>query len=131
MNVERVKQQLVERYPGVHIKENPNEHGEVTEIVGEIDRKLIGADRDVAVVVADHSGEHYHRKTTEEYEILKGALRVFRNGQPTDLVEGERITIEPGTRHWVDGNETWFLCYSKPDWTPEDFFPVTAEGQNK
>jgi mannose-6-phosphate isomerase-like protein (cupin superfamily) len=126
MNVERVKEMLKEQYPGVDIKETTHdEDGKATEIVGEIDREAIGSDRDVAVVVADKSDEHYHKVTTEEYEIIKGGLRVFRDGQPTDVEEGERIVITPGTRHWVEGDETWFYCFSTPDWTPDDFHLVT------
>ncbi len=59
-------------------------------------------------------------------KFLKGGLRVFVNGQPTDLRPGEKVTIEPGARHWVEGNETWFLCYSVPDWFPGDLHLVKA-----
>ena len=124
MNVEAVKIQLTEKYPGVTIKETTVIDGEVTELVGEIDRKLVSSDRDVAVVVADRSGEHLHKVITEEYEVIKGTLRVYRNSQPTDLQPGEHIVIEPGTTHWVEGKETWFFCYSVPDWFAGDFFPV-------
>ncbi len=91
-------------------------------MVGEFDRALIGSERYVAIVVADRSGEHQHKIITEEYEVIKGTLRVYKNGQPADLEEGDRIIIEPGTWHWVEGDETWFYCYSEPDWFPGDFF---------
>ncbi|HSW36796.1 MAG TPA: cupin domain-containing protein [Candidatus Saccharimonadales bacterium] len=122
MNIEAVKQKLTEDYPGVNIKETTITDGVVTEIVGEIDRKLVGSDRDVAVVVADRSAEHHHKIITEEYEIIKGALRVYKNGQPVDLKTGETVVIEPGTKHWVEGDETWFYCYSVPDWFPGDLY---------
>jgi len=124
MNVEAIKKQLLKQYPGVNIKENADDKGVVIEIVGEIDRKLVGSNRDVAVVVTDSSVEHTHDIITEEYEILKGSLRVFRNGQPTNLGIGDKIIIEPGTNHYVVGDETWFYCYSVPDWFPGDYHPV-------
>jgi mannose-6-phosphate isomerase-like protein (cupin superfamily) len=120
MNVEKVKEQLAELYPGGNIKENPNEMGEISEVVCEIDRATIDSDRDVAVVVADKSAEHWHNIITEEYEVLRGTLKVFQDGHVTSLKERETITIKPGTRHSVEGNETWFYCYSVPDWFPGD-----------
>ncbi len=127
MRVDEVKQVLAETYPGVNIKENLDDNGQVIEIIGEIDRKLIDSERDVAVVVTDKSPEHFHKATTEEYEVIRGGLRVFRNGQPTDLKEGDKITIEPGTVHSTIGKETWFYCYSEPDWSPDDYFPTDAQ----
>lgn len=130
MRVETVRAEITERYPGVDIKETTVTDGNVTELVGEFDRKLVDSDRDVAIVVADRSGEHMHRIITEEYEVIKGSLRVYKNGKPTDLKEGETITIEPGTWHWVEGNETWFYCYSVPDWFPGDFYPKETTNQS-
>lgn len=124
MNVEKVKEQLTDLYPDGNIKLNPNENGEVTEIVCEIERESVGSERDVAVVVADKSAEHWHDEITEEYEVLRGTLKVFRDGNLTTLHEGEKVTIEPGTRHSVEGNETWFYCYSAPDWYPGDLHLV-------
>jgi mannose-6-phosphate isomerase-like protein (cupin superfamily) len=124
MNIEKVKKELAAKYEDANIKENPGPDGKVTEIVAEIDRKLVDSERDVAVVVADASTEHWHERTTEEYEILKGSLRVFLDGQPTDLKEGETITINPGVKHRIEGDETWFYCFSVPDWTAEDYHTV-------
>jgi mannose-6-phosphate isomerase-like protein (cupin superfamily) len=124
MNVEKVKEELASQYPDANIKVNPGPNGEPTEVVAEVDRRLLNSERDVAVVVADASAEHYHEYTTEEYEVIKGSLRVFLKGQPTDLREGEKITINPGVNHRVEGTETWFYCYSVPDWTPDDYHLV-------
>lgn len=124
MNVTAIKEQISEQFPGVNIKETTVTDGVATEIVGEFDRSLIGSERDVAIVVADRSGEHFHKIITEEYEVIKGALRVYKDGQSTDLQPGDKIVIEPGTKHYVEGDETWFYCYSTPDWFPGDFYPV-------
>jgi mannose-6-phosphate isomerase-like protein (cupin superfamily) len=126
MNIKKVKEELAGKYPGANIKENPGPDGDVTEVIAEINRKLVNSDRDVAVVVADSSAEHYHNHTTEEYEVLKGSLRIFLNGQPLDLKEGETVVINPGVRHRLEGNETWFYCYSVPDWTAEDYHLVNT-----
>lgn len=123
MRVEAIKEEMQEKFPGVNIKETTVIDGQVTEFVGEFDRKLIGSVRDVAIVVADRSSEHQHKIITEEYEVIKGALKVYKNGQPKDLKAGETIVIEPGTWHWVEGDETWFYCYSVPDWFPGDYYP--------
>ena len=127
MNVKAVKRELQQSYPGVNIKQRTDAEGAVTEIVGEIDRKLINSKRDVAVVITDRSPEHYHDVITEEYEVFKGSLRVFLNGDPVELSEGESVVIEPGTHHYAEGDETWFYCYSEPDWTSEDFHMVENE----
>lgn len=124
MNVNKVKQELAAKYPGVVIKENQNEAGEVTEIIGEIDRNLIGSERDVAVAVIDASPEHYHKKTTEEYEVLIGSLTVFLDGQPYGMEEGQKLVVKPGVRHRAEGDETWLYCYSVPAWSAEDYFEV-------
>jgi quercetin dioxygenase-like cupin family protein len=124
MRVEALKEELTRLYPGVNIKETTITDDAVTEIVGEIDRTLVNSERDVAVVVADRSGEHYHKIITEEYEVIKGALKVYKNGELTELQAGETVVIEPGTKHWVEGDATWFYCYSTPDWFPGDFYPV-------
>lgn len=124
MNVDRVKKELAEKYPGVNIKENTDERGNIIEIIGEINRELIKSKRAVAVVVANKSPEHFHERTTEQYEVIKGSLRVYKNYQPTDLEVGDTIIIEPGIKHWVEGHETWFYCYSTPDWSPDDYHLV-------
>lgn len=125
MNITKVKAELEQKYPGGHIKENTDpKTGEVIEIISEIDRKLVNSEHDVAVVVADRSTEHLHKKTTEEYEVIEGSLRVFLNGKPHDLQAGEKIMIKPGTKHRVEGKETWFYCYSDPDWTIDDLYLV-------
>lgn len=55
-----------------------------------------------------HPGErtpvHYHDLFAESFEILKGQLRVGKNGTETDLMVGEKITIEPGERHFFLNN---------------------------
>ncbi len=125
MNVAKVKTELSKKYPHGNIKENKDPvSGEIIEIVCEIDRKVIGSERNVAVVVADRVLEHYHKKTTEEYEVLTGELTVYLNGRPTKLKKSDRIITPPGTRHRSEGKETWFLCYSVPDWTAADFYLV-------
>lgn len=124
MNVAKVETELRQKYPGVVIKENKDDTGEVTEIIGEIDRSIIGSDRAVAVAVVDASPEHFHETTAEEYEVLKGKLTVYLNGQPHYLNESQKLAIELGTRHRAEGNETWIYCFSEPAWTAEDYHLV-------
>jgi len=121
MNVVSVKQELTKKYPGVIIKENKDQNGVTTEIVGEIDRNLIDSKRAVAVAVIDKSPEHYHKVTTEEYEVIKGDLTVYLNGKPFKLLSGQKLIVRPGVKHWANGAETWIYCYSEPDWSPGDY----------
>lgn len=55
-----------------------------------------------------HPGErtpvHYHELFAESFEILKGQLRIGKNGAEIDLLVGEKITIEPGDRHFFINN---------------------------
>lgn len=115
MNIEEVIDRLRKKYPGKNIVINNPEHP--TEIVCEVkpDKK-----KSIAIAVIDRSVTHYHRSSTETYEVLKGKLTVIKGGDKSELNEGESITILPGERHRFRGNETWLRVTSTPGWTPED-----------
>lgn len=122
MNLARVRTQLAKKYPHATIKERIDPiTKDVIEVICEVDRGIFDSNRDVAVVVADRSQEHFHKATTEEYKVLKGNLSVFLNGKPTELSRGDTLIIKPGVEHRVESNETWLLCFSEPDWTPDDY----------
>jgi len=111
MNTEKVINELSQKYPGKKIIKNDEENP--TEIICEIESGL-------AVAVIDKSIAHYHRKTTETYEIIKGELIVYKNSIQYKLKEGDKLTINPEEMHYAVGNESWAKVYSKPAWTQKD-----------
>ncbi len=111
MNLEKVIDELSRKYPGKKIIKNKEE--EPTEIICEIEPGF-------AVAVVDKSEPHFHKKTTETYEVIKGELTVFRNGRAYKLKGDDKLIIEPGEIHYAVGDETWVKVYSEPGWDPED-----------
>lgn len=120
MNVEKVKSQLNEKYPGKQIFENTDEKGNVIEILCEVEPTSEHSEYSLAIAVADKSTPHKHLKTEESYKVTTGTLTVFVDDEKHVLDEGDELTIKPGSVHYVEGNETWFDCYSEPGWTFED-----------
>lgn len=118
MNVEKVINELAQKYTGKKIVKNKEENP--TEIICEIDPAANHPERGVAIAVIDRSEPHYHRKAIETYKVTKGELNVVINNQAHKLKEGEKLIIKPGDIHYAIGNETWVEVYSEPGWTPED-----------
>jgi len=111
VNVEKIIEELKQKYPGKKIIKNNEEN--TTEIICEIEPGL-------AIAVIDRAEPHYHKKTTELYEVIKGEMVVGKDGREYKLKEGEKLEIFPNEVHYVTGNETWIKAYSEPAWTQED-----------
>lgn len=124
MNIHRIIPQLKHQYPGKEIIYNPPDNP--TEIICEIEPTSEHPERSVAIAVAGKSKPHFHKKSTEVYEIVRGTLFLFKDGEKHILYEGERMTIIPGTIHSAEGDECWFLTYSKPGWTAGDHIIVNS-----
>jgi quercetin dioxygenase-like cupin family protein len=122
MNTEKVIEELSRKYPGKKIMKNEEENP--TEIICEIEPTAEHPEESIAVAVIDKSKPHYHRKTREIYEVIRGNLTVNKNGQDFHLGEGERLIIVPGEVHFATGNETWVKAYSAPGWTLEDHISI-------
>ncbi|MCX6813342.1 MAG: cupin domain-containing protein [Candidatus Azambacteria bacterium] len=122
MNVEKVIKELSQEYPGKQVIKN--EEKNPTEILCEIDPTTDHPERSVAIAVIDKSKPHYHKKTKETYEVIRGSLTINKNGQDFHLREGEKLVIEPGETHFAFGNETWIRVYSEPGWVLEDHILV-------
>ena len=118
MNAARIITELQQKYPGKNIIKNDEKNP--TEILCEIDPTSEHPEYDVAISVIDYSIPHYHKRSTEEYELIKGKLVVMIDGKKFLLRVGEKITIHPGSVHSARGNETWIKATSRPGWTPED-----------
>lgn len=72
------------------------------------------------MVIVGKAKPHYHKKSTEIYEVVKGALTVYKDGKKYILKEKEKITIEPNIVHYAEGDDVWFLTHSSPGWTFKD-----------
>lgn len=118
MNTKKIVSELKKKYPGKEIILNPSKNP--TEIIVEIDPTSDHPEYGVALAVVGRSEPHYHKNTTEVYQVIKGKLIVYIAGKKHILKEKEKITINPGTIHYVVGNETQFLTYAKPGWTAQD-----------
>lgn len=122
MNEKKIIDVLKKRYPGKKIVKNNED--KPTEIICEIDPTEDHPDYSVAIAVIDKSVPHYHRATTEEYEVLKGKLMILMKGKKTVLQEGYKLLIKPGVVHSATGEETWIKVYAKPGWKTEDHILV-------
>jgi len=122
MNAKIIIQTLQKKYPGKTILKNDEKTP--TEIICEIEPNKNHLDYSIALVVADKSIPHYHKKTTEEYKVIKGKLKVFKGKKSFVLKENQSIIIEPGVVHYVEGDETWFFTTSYPGWTLEDHIVI-------
>lgn len=122
MNVKKVIEELKEMYPGKRIvlndKDNPSE------IICEIEPASENAHKSVAIAVIDRAIAHYHKSSTEVYEVLKGKLTVWKDGEEFSLTSGERIIIEPKKIHSAEGHNAWIKVTSTPAWTSDDHFLV-------
>ncbi len=122
MNVKKTVSELKKKYPGKRIvindKDNPSE------IICEIEPASENPDRSVAIAVIDRAIAHYHKSSTEVYEVLKGKLTVWMGGEEFSLTKGESITIEPNQIHSAEGHGTWIKVTSTPAWTSDDHFLV-------
>ena len=118
MNVSSIVEELKQKYPGKNIVLNPPV--EPSEIICEIEPASENPERSVAIAVIDETVEHYHRNTKEIYEVLKGKLKVVKDGAEYELHEGESMVIEPGEKHSAEGHETWIKVTSYPGWSIKD-----------
>lgn len=122
MNVKEVIKQLKKEYPSRRIIKNSNTNP--TEIICEISPTEENPDYSIAIAVIDQSIPHYHKKTTETYEVLRGKLILKIRGKETLLKTGDKVTVRPNTIHSAKGKETWIKVYSKPGWLFRDHILV-------
>ena len=118
MNTNQVISELSKKYPDKKIVRNEKDNP--TEIICEVDPVTEHPERSVAIAVINKSEPHYHKKSTETYEVMKGELMINKDGREYKLREGDKLTIKPGEVHYAIGNETWVKVYSSPGWIPED-----------
>lgn len=118
MNQKRVIADLEKLYPGKKIIRNKKNNP--TEIICEVDPTEEHGDYSIAITVIDQSIPHTHKVAVEEYEVMKGVLRVVKDGREYVLHEGDKLMINPGVVHHAFGQETWVKVYARPGWKPND-----------
>lgn len=123
MNTDVIKQKLEQLYP---LSSYPGRkiivigEGKTQEIICEFEEGK-------AMVVLGRSIPHYHKETTEIYDVKQGDLYVYKNDTSYFLSRGEKITISPDIIHYAVGNNAWVLVTSDPPWKQEDHFLVTHD----
>jgi len=118
MNTQNILHQLRQKYPGKTIIKLPEKNP--TEILCEIEPTSKHPEYSEAISIIDQTTPHYHKKTTEIYEIIKGQLTLTVNNKKYTLTEGDQHIIKPGQTHSATGNETWIKATSTPGWIPDD-----------
>ena len=110
--IEQISEELLRNYPGAKIIVAPDR----AEIVAEVAPKR-------AVAVIERSPPHFHRRTTEVYNVLRGTLYVACGGEGYLLGTGDSVTIQPGKIHYARGASSpcWVEVLSEPAWTVEDY----------
>ena len=118
MDAQKVIEEIKKKYPGKTIILDPQDNP--SEIICEIDPTIDHPEKSIALAVVGRSKPHYHKKSTEIYEVIKGELTVYKSGKKYVLKEGKKLKIEPDEVHNVEGEEAWFLTYSEPGWRLDD-----------
>lgn len=122
MNTKKIIAELEKKYPGKNII--VDEDGGYSEIIVELEPAKDHPDHSLALAIVGKSKPHYHKISTEIYEITKGVLTLFVDGKKFVLKQGEKMTIKPGQVHFAAGEDVWFLTYSSPGWSTEDAFVI-------
>src|SRR5262249_6685945 len=113
MNVDKTRTELMNAYPGCHVKVAEDNREMVAEISDEL-----------AVAVIERSLPHFHRETREVYRVVRGSPAVACGGRGQVLQTGETIVIEPGLIHSARavGEPAWIEVKSTPPWSASDHF---------
>ncbi|MBI4973104.1 cupin domain-containing protein [Candidatus Roizmanbacteria bacterium] len=122
MRINEVIAELKKTYPGKSVV--LNNRNNLTEILCEIEPSQLHPSYSVAIGVIDETTPHYHKKSTETYEVIKGELDLIVEGKTYHLKPGESFTMQPQEIHSAKGDETWVKCTSKPGWNSDDHIRV-------
>lgn len=77
----------------------------------------------VHVTIKDSTKQHYHKKITEAYYVLKGSIDVVIDGKTERLAKGQMIMIFPKTKHKAtktSKEDAEILVVCCPPWSEED-----------
>lgn len=124
MILNQVIKRIKAKYPNKNIVKN--DESNPTEIICEIDPTSEHPEYSKAIAVILKSKPHYHRTSTETYEIVKGKLTVVKNGETFSLKIGDKLMINPAEVHYAFAGKVpaWVNVTSRPGWTPKDYYLV-------
>jgi isopentenyldiphosphate isomerase/mannose-6-phosphate isomerase-like protein (cupin superfamily) len=105
-------------YPGKTILKLPDDNP--TEIICEAEPSRYHPERSVAIAAIKSSAPHYHKESTEIYEVIEGHLDLYVDGELVRLFKGDSYTIHPGQIHYAKGEFTFVKTTSTPGWVFED-----------
>lgn len=122
MRVKQILRKFQEKYPNKKIIKNDDNNP--TEILCEVESSSEHPDYSIAVAVIEKSKPHYHKKTTEIYEAIKGKLILNIDGKEIILKSGQSLIINPSQVHFALGKDTWVKVTSRPGWKIEDHWEI-------
>ena len=125
MDVQQIKADLEQKYPGKKIVVNDPENP--TEIICEIEPASPEKNTSVQIAVIDESVKHVHQNTTELYEVIHGDLTITKDGKEYVMKVGESFAVHPNEEHSIEGHETWIKITSIPAWNDKAHTPVNEQ----
>jgi len=118
MDIQELLKSLRQEFPGRNIVCIPPE--EPKEIIVELDRDESSGQ---AVALIKRSEPHLHRRMMEQYVIEEGKLLLCVNGNLSEMIKGDQVTIMPGLVHHAVSLTKDFVrvrVTSWPPWSLED-----------
>lgn len=90
-------------------------------------RRSLITDRDtdvanVSYLRIDNSREHYHKRMTEFYYVLRGGGEIVLDGERSPVQEGDIVLIPPGVRHTSEGEMDVLIVGVPPQETEDVHF---------
>lgn len=122
MTIDQIVAQLAARYPNRNIIKLPENNPQ--EIICESDPAQLHPGWSKIVAVINSTKPHLHKKTTEEYKVISGSIKLKVDDQQYILQTGQSIIIQPHQVHSAEGDNSWIECTSRPGWTREDHILV-------
>jgi mannose-6-phosphate isomerase-like protein (cupin superfamily) len=118
MDLQELLASLRREFPGRNIVSLPPD--DPKEIVVELDRDVASG---TAIALIKRSEPHLHRRMKERYVIEEGKLLLCVNGNLSEMIKGDQVTIMPGLVHHAVSLTKDFVrvrVTSEPPWSPED-----------
>ena len=75
MNSKKIVEEIKKKYPRKKVILDPEDNP--AEIICEIDPTLNHPEKSTALAIVGRSKPHYHKKSTEVYETIKGVLTIY------------------------------------------------------
>lgn len=124
MSAKEIINYFQEQYPGKNVVKLPPD--KPTEIICELEPSSEHPEYSIAIAAVGSSKPHYHKKTTEFYEVIRGGLTLIVDDESVELKVGDTYTVKPEQIHHAKGSFTLVKVTSRPGWTPDDHILVES-----